>query len=63
MAPRKTKGKGQVEEVADLPKGWKKCKMLESDVLELENMKILQSRAIIQWRDAEGEDPPYEGTL
>ena len=26
-------------------------------------MKILQSRAIIQWRDAEGEDPPYEGTL
>ena len=25
-------------------------------------MKILQSRALFQWRPAEGEDRPYEGT-
>ena len=36
--------------------------MSVSDVLELENMKILQSRSIIQWREAKGEDRPYEGT-
>ena len=62
MAPRKSKAKAQVEEVADLAKGWKRCKMTESELLELENNKILQSRAVIQWRAAEGEDRPYEGT-
>ena len=37
--------------------------MFEAAVQELEDMKLLQSRAIIQWRVAEGEDRPYEGTL
>ena len=35
----------------------------ETDVQELENMGMLQSRAIIQERSADGEDRPYEGTL
>ena len=26
-------------------------------------MKMLQNRDVIQWRGAEGEDRPYEGTL
>ena len=62
MAPRKSKAKAQVEEVADLAKGWKRCKMTKSEVLELENNKILQSHAVIQWRHAKVEDCPYEGT-
>ena len=62
MAPRKSKAKTQVKEVADLAKGWKRCKMTESELLELENNKILQSRAVIQWRAVEEEDHPYEGT-
>ena len=37
--------------------------MFEAAVQELEDMKLLQSRAIIQWRAAEGEDRPYEGTF
>jgi len=37
--------------------------MSEAAVQELEDMKLLQSRAIIQWRGAEVEDRPYEGTL
>ena len=37
--------------------------MSEAAVQELEDMKLLQSRAVIQWRGAEGEDHPYEGTL
>ena len=63
MAPRKSKEKVQVEEVPDLAKDWKKCKMTESDVQEMENMMMLQSRALIQWCPAEGEDRPYDGTL
>ena len=62
MAPRKSKAKTQVEEVPDLAKGWKKCKMTETDVQELENIKMLQSQALIQWRPAKGQDRPYEGT-
>ena len=55
--------KVQVEETLDLATGWKKCKMAEADVQELENMRMLYSRAIIQWHSAEGEDRPYEGTF
>ena len=40
-----------------------KSKMSEAAVQELEDMKLLQSRAVIQWRGAQGEDCPYEGTL
>ena len=63
MAPKKSKSKIQVEETPDLATGWKKCKMAEADVQELENLGMLQSHAIIQWRPAEGEDRSYESTF
>ena len=37
--------------------------MSEAAVQELEDMKLLQRRAVIQWHPAEGEGRPYEGTL
>ena len=37
--------------------------MSQAAVQELENMGLLQSQAIIQWRAGEGEDYPFEGTL
>ena len=63
MDPKKTKSKPEVEEAPDIATGWKKCKMSEADVQELEDMKMLQNWAVIQWRPAEGEDRPYEGTI
>ena len=47
MAPRKTKSKVEDEEVPDLATRWKKSKMSEVAVQELEDMKLLQSRAVI----------------
>ena len=41
MAPKKSKSKTQIEEVPDLATGWKKCKMSEAAVQELEDMKLL----------------------
>ena len=58
MAPKESKGKSEVEEIPDLAKGWKIFKMFEA-----KNWRMLQSRAIIQRRSAEGDDRPYEGTL
>ena len=37
--------------------------MSEAAVQELENMGLLQSQAVIQWRACEGEDYPFEGTF
>ena len=37
--------------------------MSEAAVQELENMGLLQSQAVIQWRAGEGEDYPFEGML
>ena len=37
--------------------------MSEAAVQELENTKLLQSQAVIQWRAVKGEDRPYKGTL
>ena len=37
--------------------------MSEAAVQELENMKLPQSQAVMQWRAVEGEDGPYKGTL
>ena len=59
MAPRKSKHGEKVETLAT---GWKKCKLSEGGICSLVDDRILQSRAIIQWRPAEGEDRPYEGT-
>ena len=63
MAPRKNKSKAEDEVVPDLATGWKKSKMSKATVRELEDSKMLQSQGLIQWRPAEGEDRPYEGTL
>jgi len=54
MAPKKNKSKHDAEEISDLATGWRKSKMSDAAVQELENMKLLQSQAIIQWRAAEG---------
>ena len=43
MDPKKTKSKPEVEEAPDIATGWKKCKMSEADVQELEDMKMLQN--------------------
>ena len=63
MAPKKNKSKLDIEEVADLSMGWRKSKMSEAAVQELETMRLLQSQAVIQWRAAEGEDYPLKGTF
>ena len=63
MAPKKNKSKIEDEAVANLSTGWRKSKMSQAAVQELENMGLLQSQAVIQWRAGEGEDYPFEGTL
>ena len=57
MTPKKSKRK-----VETLVIGWKKCKLSEDGIYSLVEDRILQTRAIIQWRSADGEDRPYEGT-
>ena len=37
--------------------------MSESAVQDLENMGLLQTQGVMQWRAGEGEDYPMEGTL
>ena len=63
MAPKKDKSQGEDEAVANLSTGWRKSKMSESAVQELENLGLLQTQGVIQWRAGEGEDYPMEGTL
>ena len=63
MASKKNKSKIEDEAVANISTGWRKSKMSEAAVQELENMGLLQSQAVIQWRAGEGEDYPFEGTL
>jgi len=63
MAHKKDKSKVDEEEVANLSTGWRKSKMSEAAVQELETMGLLQSQAVIQRRAGEGEDYPFEGTL
>ena len=63
MAPKKNKSKVQEKIVANMSTGWRKSKMSESLVWELENMSLLQEQGVRQWRPGEGEDYPMEGTL
>ena len=63
MAPKKDKSKVEDEAVANLSTGWRKSKMSESVVQDLENMGLLQTQGVIQWHAGEGEDYPMEGTL
>ena len=62
MAPKKNKSNVEDEEVANLSMGWRRSKMSEAAVKELETMGLLQSQAVIQWRACEGEDYPFKGT-
>jgi hypothetical protein len=57
MTPKKSK-----REVETLVIRWKKCKLSEDGIYSLVEDRILRTRAIIQWRSADGEDRPYEGT-
>ena len=63
MAPKKNNSKIEEEADANLSTGWRKSRMSQAAVQELENMGLLQSQAVIQWRAGEGEDYPFEGTL
>jgi len=63
MAPKKDKSKVEDEAVANMSTGWRKSKMSEAVVQELENLGLLQTQGVIQWRVGEGEDYPMEGTL
>jgi len=50
MALKKSK---RAEKVETLVTGWKKCKISEAKICTLVDDRILQSRAVIQWRTAE----------
>ena len=63
MAPKKNKSKVEEETIANMSIGWRKRKMSESLVRELENMGLLQSQGVIQWRAGEGEDYPWKVPL
>ena len=63
MAPKKNKSKVEEETITNMSTGWRKSKMSESLVRELENMGLLQLQGVIQWRAGEGEDYPMECTL
>ena len=47
MAPKKNKSKVEEETVANMSTGWRKSKMYESLVQELENMGLLQAQGVI----------------
>ena len=63
MAPKKDKSKVEEEAVANMSTGWRKSKISEAAVQELENLGLLQAQGVIQWCVGEGEDYPMEGTL
>ena len=63
MASKKDKSKAEDKAIANMSTGWRKSKMSESLVQELEKMGLLQAQGISQWRTGEGEDYPIEGTL
>ena len=63
MAPKKDNSKVEDEAAANLSTGWRKSKMSQAAVQEMENMGLLQSQAVNQWRAGEGEEYPFEGTL
>ena len=61
MAPKKDKSQVEDEAVANLYTGWRRSKMSESAVQELENMGLLQTQTqgVIQWHAGKGEDYPF----
>ena len=63
MAPKKNKSKIEEGTIANMSTGWRKSKMSESLVRELESMGLLQEQDVSQWRAGGGEDYPIESTL
>ena len=63
MAHKKNKSKIEEGTIANMSTGWRKSKMSESLVRELESMGLLQEQGVSQWRAGEGEDYPMEGIL
>ena len=63
MIPKKEKSKVEEEAIANMSIDWLKSKMSEAAVQELENLGLLQTQGVIQWRVGEGEDYPMECTL
>ena len=53
MAPKKDKSKVEEKAVANMSTGWRKSKMSEAAVQELENLVLLQAQGVIQWRAGE----------
>src|SRR6185312_7598482 len=53
MAPKKNKSKVDEGTVANMSTSWRKSKMFESLVRELENMGLLQEQCVSQWRTGE----------
>ena len=58
MAPKKNKSKIEEETIVNMSTGWRKSKMSESLVRELESMGLLQEEGVSQWRAGEEEDYP-----
>ena len=61
--PTKNKSKIEEETIANMSTGWRKSKMSESLVQELESIGLLQEQGVSQWLAGEREDYPMEGTL
>ena len=59
MAPKKDKSKVEEKAIANMSIGWRKSKISEAAVQELENLGLLQTQGVIQWRAGEGEDLPH----
>ena len=47
MSPKKNKSKVKEEAVANMSTGWRKSKMSEAIVQELENLGLLQAQGVI----------------
>ena len=47
MAPKKDKSKVEEEAVANMSTGWRKSKMSEAAVQELENLGLIQVQGVI----------------
>jgi len=55
MAPKWSSGMGKNKaKEATIADGWMKSKLSESQIASLVDDYLLQSRAIIQWKSAEG---------
>ena len=61
MTPKRSKRQASEKE-ATMADGWKKSKLSEAAIASLVSRRLLQSRALIQWRSVEGHGRPFEKT-